>query len=79
MLRFLQALAKIEKPSANLREGVLASVKAAAEGSALKVSDYQNGFKVGDDETAAVVVQFGEGANSTRPWRCSERSRQATA
>ncbi|VVB98335.1 Uncharacterised protein [uncultured archaeon] len=59
MLEFLQTLAKIEKPAANLREGLLSAIRAAAEARKLRVSDYPNGFRIGELDNALVVVQFG--------------------
>lgn len=59
MLKFLQALAKMEKPAANLLEGIREKVKAAAADSKLQVADWQGGYKIGNDEHALVAVQFG--------------------
>ncbi len=59
MLRFLQELAKMQKPGANLKQGLLNTIRAAAEQAKLKILDYPDGFRIENSGKAAVVVQFG--------------------
>lgn len=59
MLKFLQTLAKIKKPSTNLTEELLKCIKNAAEKAQFKNTKYPNGLKIENGENGIVVVQFG--------------------
>ncbi len=59
MLDFLQILVKIRKPEANLKEGLLESVKVAAEQAKMNAEAHAGGYRIGDSQTAIVAVQFG--------------------
>lgn len=59
MRKFLQALVKIEKPTVNLLNEVLVSIKNIAGRANLKVFSCFGGFKITNNESVIVIVQFG--------------------
>lgn len=59
MLKFLQALVKMEKPQADLIESIKAAIRSCAGQSNLPISDFASGYKIANNETALVIVQFG--------------------
>ncbi|MEW6528438.1 MAG: hypothetical protein AB1391_00970 [Candidatus Micrarchaeota archaeon] len=59
MLKFLQALIRIEKPATDLRQGIFNSIKNIAQGANLKISEEPNKLKIMNSENAVVVIQFG--------------------
>lgn len=59
MREFLQSLVKLQKPEANLREAILTSIKNLCEKEKLNFSEYPNGCKSQNKESAVIVIQFG--------------------
>lgn len=59
MLKFLQEIAKMQKPEADLRGGIIRQVEAAAASSGLKTGPHPLGVLVGNGEKCVVAVQFG--------------------